>query len=251
MALPALDNWETTRDSLQRALLILNAVRLRYSAQQPNHLHHSVSVYPHALSSGPFWLASAQTVQEVRLDFVTASINGIALRGHTQKSLALAVMQQEKLDIPLDKLADERPLEVDSALAAAYAQTLYSVFTALARFRARLAGSMTPLVVWPHHFDLSFLWFASKMDDESAPHMNFGFSPGDAGIPRPYLYAYAYPAPPEQTTLALLAPARWHTEGWTGVRADYDDWRGADDPEALLEALCLRVYQTLAPRLAT
>ena len=26
----------------------------------------------------------------------------------------------------------------------------------------RLSGCMTPLVLWPHHFDLAFIWFATE-----------------------------------------------------------------------------------------
>ena len=40
--------------------------------------------------------------------------------------------------------------------------------------RARLNGPMTPIVVWPEHFDLSFLWFASAQATDRFPHMNFG-----------------------------------------------------------------------------
>ena len=92
-------------------------------------------------------------------------------------------------------LTGDAPLAVDAPTSAAYGEALYRVFTAVARFRARLAGPQTPIVVWPEHFDLSTLWFPTGDRSDSAPQMNFGFAPFDSSYPRPYLYAYAYPMP--------------------------------------------------------
>jgi hypothetical protein len=50
---------------------------------------------------------------------------------------------------------------------------VYRVFTAAARFRARLEGSQTPIVVWPEHFDLSTLWFPTNDRSDEAPLMDF------------------------------------------------------------------------------
>jgi hypothetical protein len=43
--------------------------------------------------------------------------------------------------------------------------------------------------------------------------MNFGFSTGDDSIAEPYLYATAYPLPPELPHAELPPGARWQTEG--------------------------------------
>jgi hypothetical protein len=126
-----------------------------------------------------------------------------------------------------------------------YADALYRVFTALARFRARLQGHMTPLVVFPEHFDLSTLWFVEGDMDDHKPHLNFGFAPFSPGLPRPYLYAYAYPYPADFAAPPLPAPARWHSEGWRGVVIDYDAISQHNDPEAAIERLCLHVFASL------
>ena len=137
------------------------------------------------------------------------------------------------------------PFAIDSTAAADYARLLYSAYTALARFRARLLGTMTPMVVWPHGFDLSFLWFrGNDLDEHSQPHMNFGFSPGSAGFPRPYIYAYAYPPPKDLTERPIPAPARWFTESWNGAVVDYDNLAD-DEPEAQIEKLARAIYDSL------
>jgi hypothetical protein len=247
MSLHELHNWEPTRNNLHRAAKLLNAVRLRYLEPMPNHLHHSLNVTPTGLTTGV--LTTDKGTVEVKLDFSTASVNGAVLNGHSLKTLSEAVLTNAALDVPMTNLTDDTPFEVNEALSADYAQSLYSIFTAFARFKARLAGATTPLVLWSHHFDLSFLWFSTTTYDESAPHLNFGFSPGDEGIPRPYFYAYVYPAPDNQTSTALPLPARWHSEGWTGVRIDYDDVRNETDTEVLIESLLLRVFDAIAPLL--
>jgi hypothetical protein len=250
MPLPALQNWELTRSSLHRAARLLNAARVRYSQPMPNHLHHSLNITPNGLTTGVFAKGEDMPTAEVILDFATATVNNTPLNGYSLQTLSIEVLTRAELDVPMTNLNDETPFEVNPTLSADYAQALYSVFTAAARFKARLAGGMSPIVLWPHHFDLSFLWFATAAHDESAPHMNFGFSPGDEGIPRPYLYAYAYPAPENQTQIVLPSPAHWHTEGWTGVRVDYDDLYHEAYPESLIESIFMRVFETLSPLLA-
>jgi hypothetical protein len=249
MSLPELLNWELTRDHLHRATKLLNAVRLRYLQPMPNHLHHSLVITPNGLSTGVFSTGGGAVTSEVALDFKTATVSEIALNGHNLKTLSSAVMAKTGLDAPMTNLSDETPFDVNVSLAADYAKTLYSVFTAVARFRARLRGTMSPVVVWSHHFDVSFLWFATNEAEESAPHMNFGFSPGDAGIPRPYFYAYAYPSPESLTQIILPPPARWHSEGWTGARIDYDDVRQSDSFETDIEAIFMRIFETVSPLL--
>jgi hypothetical protein len=122
-------------------------------------------------------------------------------------------------------------------VSASYGQALYRVFSATARFRARLAGPQTPIVVWPEHFDLSTLWFPTNDRPDAAPVMNFGFAPFDAVGERPYLYTYAYPMPDGFKRLPLPAPARWNTAGCKGMRVPYEELAKADDPKTLIEAL--------------
>jgi hypothetical protein len=74
--------------------------------------------------------------------------------------------------------------------------------------------------------------------------MNFGFSPGSTGFPRPYLYAYAWPLPDELTSRPLPAPARWFIGSWKGVVVDYDNLTN-DYPEAQVEELAREIYQRL------
>jgi hypothetical protein len=148
-----------------------------------------------------------------------------------------------------DSVSDEQPLEVDAALGADYATTLNAVFTAAARFRAQLSGYMTPVVVWPEHFDLSFLWFAGEPTGTDAPLINFGFAPFGGGIAHPYLYAYAYPMPENAIETTLPTPAYWHTEGWRGAVVPYAQIAHAEDAVAFVEQNYEGIYKALLPML--
>ena len=63
--------------------------------------------------------------------------------------------------------------------------------------------------------------------------MNFGFSPGDSGIPEPYFYITAYPLPDKLVGSPLQQGAYWHTEGWNGAVLLYKTLAASPHPESL------------------
>jgi hypothetical protein len=164
--------------------------------------------------------------------------------------LAAASAAGHDLSSPHNKITGEEALTIDPQTTRDYGLALYAIFSGVARFRAHLNGPMTPVVVWPGHFDLSFLWFATEKAEESAAHMNFGFAPYGGGVDEPYLYAYAYPMPaavegtPRQLP-ALPAPAYWHEKGWTGVVVPYSAMARAADSEYYVETMCEGIYTSL------
>lgn len=257
MIFPQLDNWEPTRDSLHRAAQVAGEVKRLLVEKQPNALHLSVYAAPRGLTTGP--LPSAG---EFEVDYGGARIlhhggegaYAVPIAGHTPASLLHALLGRIPGGLPQGaevRITDDQiPFSIDPAIAAAYAGAHYQIFTAFARFRARLFGTMTPAVIWPHHFDLSFLWFAGHNPDEhSQPHMNFGFAPFSPGFDQPYVYVYLWPLPDRVTEIPLPAPARWHNEGWTGAVIDYAELRRAAEPEALIEAILGALHRALAPYL--
>jgi hypothetical protein len=281
--LPSLAKWERTSHSLHEAAMLLGAIRQLTFPRVPNYLELAMRVEPGGLSTDALPGGGV-----VLLDFVRAAMTytpkvgapiTIPLVGQSQVSLlealliALDTRGEELLARPDDQwsftqtllmrlargghpfqpkpgeLTSDAPLTIDHNASVEYAQALYRVFTATARFRARLSGPQTPIVVWPEHFDLSTLWFPTDDRSDAAHVMNFGFAPFDAAGERPYLYAYAYPMPDDFEQLPLPAPAQWNTAGWKGMRVPYDELAKVDDPEALIEALFERVYMLLAPTL--
>lgn len=278
--LPALTGWEESAHSLHRAAELLGAIRMLVRDPMPNYLELALRVDPSGLSTDVLPSGGSAVLDFGKAALIVTSKSGaqasLELNAHTQASLLEAVLGT--LDANGEGLAPARngslskgflaalhakmhtlygsleltstePLTVDPKVSAEYGAALYGVFTAIARWKARLTGPQTPLVVWPEHFDLSTLWFASGHAEESGPHMNYGFAPFDAIHPRPYLYAYAYPMPGGFERLPLPKPAQWHTEGWKGVYVPYDELAKSNDPEALIERIFGDVYRVLASTL--
>ncbi|CAN5633328.1 hypothetical protein BH10ACT1_BH10ACT1_26210 [soil metagenome] len=89
---------------------------------------------------------------------------------------------------PTTALAPDQPLAIDPEAARTLADWWELVDAALEGFRVELADRRPPIVqLWPEHFDI-----ACTIDE-----VNYGGSPGDAGIPHPYLYVgpWSPPAP--------------------------------------------------------
>lgn len=278
MRLPSLTHWEETAQSLHQVTVLMGTIRRLLLPHVPNYLELALQIKPAGLSTGQL-----PNGAEVSLDMTQAALVfqpsvgdavSTSLTEHSQASLfetllaafaaqgqALALKTAEYPSLTEAFLAalkakghrpislSETPLQVVPELAADYAQALYRVFTAMARFRARLAGPMTPIVVWPEHFDLSFLWFATENATETGPHLNFGFAPYSPGIERPYFYSYAHPLPADFDSLQLPSLATWHTTGWTGVIVPYDELVKVADPEAVIEETFAEIYQALLPAL--
>ncbi|MBL8164884.1 MAG: hypothetical protein JNJ61_23060 [Anaerolineae bacterium] len=258
MTLPPLSNWDSTRQTLHQAAQIAGAIRSALVPPLPNYAHLALYVTPDGLTTGD--LNGEGTLD---LDFrqrtliytcPAGNVSTVPLAGHTQATLTDALLTaMDAAGHPAspkrEKLTGTTPLDADARLSADYADALHSIYSAIARYRARLLGGMSPLVVWPHGFDLSFLWFARGFEERSDPHLNMGFSPGSPGLPRPYVYVYAYPAPPGMFDVQLPADARWNREPWSGIVIDYDQLAAQDGHEARLEADLQAIYAALAPLL--
>jgi hypothetical protein len=93
-----------------------------------------------------------------------------------------------------------------------------------------------PVLCWPHHFDL-----ATRVSLAPPRTVGVGLSPGDAGIPEPYVYVTHSP-PRASCALPPLDAGAWNTAGWLGAVL-----RGGD----LVAAGDARAQQTLWRRFVT
>lgn len=279
--LPSLDNAQPTLESLHTVARLLGAVRLLVFERKPNFLELGLKITSDGLSTDVLPSGGEVTLDFRRLALVYQPAAGDAvmlpISGQTQTALLerlLATIHAgelaevvphaagasytdamftaegfaNRLKPKRDYLSGTTPLQFDAGAARSYAEALYAIFTGVARFRARLDGAQSPVVVWPEHFDLSFLWFAAE-PDEHRPHLNFGFAPYSAGMDYPYLYAYAYPYPAQYDPPALPAGARWQTERWTGVVLPYSEIAQRENAGGYVEAACAAINRALRPLL--
>ena len=91
---------------------------------------------------------------------------------------------------------------------------------ALEDVRAALAGRTpgpTPVLCWPHHFDIATVVRLEDGDSAQARAVGIGVSPGDEFYSQPYAYISPSPPPPAMDLPSLPQPGRWHTRGFVGV----------------------------------
>ena len=91
MALPALSNWEATRDALHQIALIMGAVRVACSDRLPNDLHFSLDVISDGISTTELHCGGVLqfNVEGLQLTFTRGGRRVFALdvAGHSQISL--------------------------------------------------------------------------------------------------------------------------------------------------------------------
>lgn len=259
MSLPALANWDETRDALHQIALVIGAIRVACSDPLPNDLHFSLDLRADGISTTrmrcggvlDFDLASLQ-LNFTRGDRVVFRLDAA---GHSQKSLMrrlLACFGDCGYGIrpSMKHITSETEFAIDGAVAESYALALNTAYTDLARFRAKLRGFMTPLALWPHHFDLAFIWYPTdKTDEQSDPQIAYGFAPCSPGLERPYYYAYAWSESTGYLDFPLDAPAHAISEGYIGLYASYDALRHVAQPGAVLEKMLLNYHHSASAKL--
>lgn len=285
MPLPPLHDWQNTSRALHHTVLLLEPLSSLLVNRQPNAQHLTVSVTPDGIETQHFHDGAQVRVDFTRgtLTYHMADGQSMAfdITLHTQASLFAALLSamrgatlsellqgvemggeayavidrlntttRKNAPLSLGDYTRSAPLTFNIQTARDYAAVQYAAFTGLARFKARIVGAMTRANVWPHNFDMSSLWFppSNVGMDERGAHLAFGFAPYTSGqYDQPYLYAYAYPYPDGFSVPALPEPAFWHDNRWRGVVVRYAELAAYPHPEAAIEALYLRIFDTLRP----
>lgn len=259
MSLPALAEWDATRDALHQIAQVMGAIRVACSDPMPNDLHFSLDVTAQGISTAKM-RCGALCFDFETLQFTFARGECCEFRldaaGHSQKSLMRRLLADFGHSVygiqpSMKHITGDAPFEIDQGQAIAYWEALDAVYTALARFRAKLSGFMTPLVLWPHHFDLGFIWFAAGADEHNDPQIAYGFAPASPGLERPYLYAYAWSKPTGYLELDLPPPAQAVSDGYTGLYAAYDALREEDQFDAVVEKMLLNYNRLATAKLST
>ena len=250
--------WQATRDSMKQYARVVGKVRRALAPPEKHWWHAALRMAASGATTGP--IPGNVGSVELLLDFtnhglvITTShgqrieqpLRGQSVAGFYRQTIAALAEIRIEADVDATSFSDETSLDYDPEHATWLWQAFAMVNLTLARFKGSLREETGPLVLWPHNFDLAFLWFSGRKvpgkdlaDPENADEqMNFGFEPGDAGIPEPYFYVTAYPTPDGFAGSPLPAGARWQTEGWTGAVLPYAELLNGDDPAArLLEFL--------------
>ncbi len=117
----------------------------------------------------------------------------------------------------------EHPFGAGAAFDASDGKALRAVADAMGNAFRRLDGyhcpdprAETPLLLWPHHFDVGkILLLREGADPAKDPCVGIGFSAGDASVSQPYYYANPY-AIEKPVPLPELPHGEW-ASGWFGA----------------------------------
>lgn len=250
-----LDDWQESRDTLHRYCQVIGRIRRALTPRQKHWWHISLRTNATGLTTTP--IPAGDQSFEINLDLThhLASIN--TSKGDqwdlVMEGQPVRIFMRDTLDALFDlgiepKIdrgefsEDTGPFDYDDLRIEDYWQALAHIDLLLKEFKGTLREETSPVQLWPHHFDLSLVWFSGRLvpgvdpaDEKHADEqMAFGFSTGDAGIPDPYFYITAYPWPAGLEQENLPAGAEWHNQGWQGALLMYQALVDSEDPRGLL-----------------
>jgi hypothetical protein len=250
-----------TRDALQAYALVVGNYPASLRARRKHWWHISLRPSLEGMTTGvirskprgsqatDFELVIDPAGSQVKLRSANGEALDEALRGQPTSELAhsinafLAHNGVAPASLPAHEADNETSTAGYSAEVAAQLGAAWrAISTAKESFKAGIPEETSPVMLWPHHFDLAMMWLPGEKipgqdpadEEQSDKQMNFGFTFGDGGIAEPYFYITAYPLPEAFPGLTLPAGTRWHTEGFSGAVLLYRDLLNSADPEAYL-----------------
>lgn len=159
----------------------------------------------------------------------------VSLNEHSTEAL------REQIAMWLKQRAPQKQLEAvelkggvyDTRQAKRFAEALWwydQQFRALKN--QRRSGTTSPILLYPHHFDLSLVWFPHNDDQQ----LSIGWSTGDEHVAEPYLYFTIYPEPQGIHLLSLSGGAYWQREGFSGAVLPHGALSGVQNPGAIFHS---------------
>ena len=120
--------------------------------------------------------------------------------------------------------------EFSQEQAVAYAAALWWLDEQFRKLKDQITDGVTsPILLYPHHFDLAMSWF--PYDDDR--QLTIGWSTGDENIAEPYVYLTAYPEPAAFKRTELSAGAVWQSQGFSGALLLYAELQKSTNPAKL------------------
>lgn len=258
-----LNDWRTTRDTLQLYSQLLGKLRRALTPAHPQWWHITLHVDATGLTTTPI---PTDTPFELRLnlhahtlEFLPADSSARSLPLENQSASSLSEWTLRQLatigvvpEIDRAPFSSAEILPYDAERAATFFIALKNIDRVFRQFKNELPGETSPVQLFPHHFDVSLVWFTGRQvvvpegEEGGAEQVGFGFSTGDAGIPEAYFYATPWLVPAGLTDTPLPKGAYWHTTGWTGGLLPYRAVSESAQPAVLLLDFLRAVQQNSA-----
>lgn len=209
------EDLRPTRDYLQDVAKVMGKLQQAYLPKSPHDWQYGLEVTMRGISTQTFKVDGQST--RALLDLVRHKLRlgdqNWPLRENPPAKLFedIQALMGIKLVEP-DFVPDVR--EYDPEQADKYAAAVWWMERQFDQLKENLkTGVTSPILLYPHHFDLSLVWFPD--DDER--QLAVGWSTGDETIIEPYVYLTAYPEP----------------AGFSGAVLPYAKLQASKDPEGL------------------
>jgi len=241
--LPSLEyeNLLPTRDFLQDAGKVLGKLQQVFLQPMPHDWHYGLEVGMRGPLTQEFQLKDH--AMRGSLDLVQGKLRLGTTRWRFDRHSPPELLNNVKVWLESQQLPPKvaQPefsgsTTYDPAEAGQYAQALWWMHEQFSSIKQHLDEGLTsPILLFPHHFDLSLVWFPHDTGDkQDERQLSLGWSTGDETIAEPYVYLTAYPEPAGFTRLPLPEPAYWQTEGFSGAIIKHNDLVTCDNPAATL-----------------
>jgi hypothetical protein len=239
-----------TRDYLQEVALVLGSLQRAYIPKHPRDWHYGLEVNLRGLITQPIKIenkdirASLDLVRnKFRIGKSSWLLNDYAAPEIYNNVRLWLESHGEKVDLELPKFSS-RSRHFNPQQAKNYATALWWMETQFHSLKTNLIeGLSSPILLFPHHFDLSLVWFPYNDDRQVA----LGFSTGDETIPEPYLYLTAYPEPAGFTALQIPSKAFWQSDGFSGAILPYSALSASSDPVTLFKDYTDAILNSVRP----
>ena len=266
--------WQDTAITLHMWTQIVGKVRLTLSPWTNHSWHVTLYVTSRGLTTSP--IPHGASTFEIRFDFIDHKLRILKSDGAVQvielrpKSVAsfyrevMAALSELKIDtrinttpnevepaIPFDE--DDKHRSYDPEYANRFWRVLLQSARVFQEFRSRFCGKCSPVHFFWGSFDLAVTRFSGRL---APPHpggvpnlpdaitreaysqevSSLGFWPGNAAVPTPVFYSYAYPEPPGFAEAKIQPDAAVYEPKLREFILPYEAVRTAENPDqALLE----------------
>ncbi len=232
------EDLNPTRNYLQDVVKVLGSLQLAFLPVNEHDWHYGLQVTSRGISTQELTIGGLQI--KASLDLFRSKVRigdtNWLLEDYDAPEIlnniwAWLAAHDQNVELEAPKFSVETS-SFDAKQATNYANALWWLEARFKTVKSSLAtGLASPILLYPHHFDLSLSWFPRN----DSQQFGLGFSTGDDTIKEPYLYLTLYPEAVNFTSSKLPPGAYWQTAGFSGAILPYRALQMAEDSEALFK----------------
>jgi hypothetical protein len=264
--------WKDTASTLHMWTQIVGKIRLTLSPWTNHSWHVTLYVTSRGLTTSP--IPHGSSTFEVRFDFIDhqlrilksdGAVRTIELKPQSVAEFYRTVMKTlsdlelpvtinatpNEIENPIPFDQDEEHRSYDREYANRFWRVLVQSDRVFKEFRSRFCGKCSPVHFFWGSFDLAVTRFSGRPAPPhpgGVPHLpdeitreaysqevsSLGFWPGNAAMPTPIFYSYAYPEPPGFAQAIIQPDAAFYEAKLREFVLPYDVVRTAEKPDQVL-----------------